>query len=150
MIDATYEKLIAADGQPNAFAVNVLRDVLIPDVLQEDTASILYWAGKSLARKYPLASADEIVIFFLNAGFGELELIKDDTNQQYWRITGAFVDNRFTANENVPDFNLEAGFIAQQTEQQGDLAAEANFEVNAKKHEVKIHVQIDFTADVAL
>lgn len=138
-----YDNLVTANGAPTPFAVNLLRDLLIPDILQEDTSSISYWAGKNLARTYPLPLNEDLVIFFLNAGFGELTKLTEQGNQQTWQLAGDFVVNRFITNKTTPDFNLEAGFLSQQIEQATDVAAEANFEVNMKTHTVLINVQTE-------
>ena len=34
----------------------ILRDALIPELLGEDKGAIGYWAGKSLARKFPIGN----------------------------------------------------------------------------------------------
>lgn len=139
----TYDLLVAANGAPSPFAINLLRDILIPDVLQEDTSSISYWAGKNLARTYQVALDEEIAIFFLNAGFGELTKLSQQGNQQTWQLAGDFVKNRFLVNSAHPDFNLEAGFLSQQVEQATHLNAEANFEINSETQIVLINVHVE-------
>lgn len=149
MNDDIYKQLVASDCQPSPFALSVLRDSLIPDILQEDTASILYWAGKNLARQYPLNSINDIIIFFVNAGFGELSLIKQVNHQLTWNLAGAFIDNRFLASKK-PDFNLETGFLAQQIEQILHQDAEANFIIAKRKHVITINVQIEVNAELPI
>ncbi|MCT4396228.1 YslB family protein [Periweissella beninensis] len=144
-----YKQLVASPSQPSPFALSVLRDSLIPDILQEDTASILYWAGKNLARQYSLSNMDDIIIFFLNAGFGELTLTKQTNHQLSWNLAGSFVDNRFLASK-TPDFNLEAGFLAQQLEQMLEKVAEANFVINKRKHLITINVQVEAKTDLTI
>jgi len=50
-----------------AFGYELIREELISDLLGKDRPAILYWAGKRLARNYPLFSLDEMKEFFLNA-----------------------------------------------------------------------------------
>ena len=50
---------------------------MIPEILGEETPKILYWAGKKLARKYPLESISEIIDFFKQAGWGDLQIVKE-------------------------------------------------------------------------
>lgn len=138
-----YDKLITANGNPNPFALNLLRDIIIPDILQEDTSSISYWAGKNLARKYPTSTGEPLVAFCLNAGFGNLTKITEQGTLQKWQLSGPLVENRFTATNNNPDFNLEAGFLAQQIEQFNDIAAEANFQTDVKNKIVTIKIQTE-------
>lgn len=138
-----YDNLRAAKTTHNAFAVNLLRDLLIPDILQEDTSSILYWAGKNMARKYPLPLEDQLITFFLSSGFGELTKVTQKDSKQTWQLSGEFVKNRFIANKKLPDFNLEAGFLAQQIEQLNKIATEANFKVNKRDKTVLITIQTE-------
>lgn len=138
-----YDKLITANGAPNPFALNLLRDIIIPDILQEDTSSISYWAGKNLARKYPVSMGEPLITFFSNAGFGDLTKLTEAGLHQKWQLSGPLVANRFTATNDTPDFNLEAGFLAQQIEQLNNLAAEANFQIDIKNKVVTINVQTD-------
>ena len=55
--------------------------MLIPELLGSDTPEILYWAGKKLARKYPLQNLAEIIDFFKRAGWGVLS-IKSETKKE--------------------------------------------------------------------
>ncbi|MGG3923674.1 DUF2507 domain-containing protein, partial [Geobacillus thermodenitrificans] len=39
----------------SAFGTELLRHSLLPELFGKDSAGLLYWAGKQLARRYPLA-----------------------------------------------------------------------------------------------
>ena len=54
------------------FGYELMREVLLPEILGDDSPAILYWAGKQLARKYPLKDFEEIIDFFKQAGWGKL------------------------------------------------------------------------------
>ena len=41
------------------FINQLYRDFLLPTILGNDNASILYWAGKRVARKYDLTDFDD-------------------------------------------------------------------------------------------
>ena len=41
------------------FINQLYRDFLLPTILGDDDASILYWAGKRIARKYDLSDYDD-------------------------------------------------------------------------------------------
>lgn len=60
------------------FAYELYRDILLPEIFGKDTADIFYWAGKQLARKFPLLSIDEICSFFEEACWGTLQVIKEE------------------------------------------------------------------------
>lgn len=46
------------------FSVLLLRDYLLPELLGKEHHSILYWAGKQLARKIQLSTLEELISFF--------------------------------------------------------------------------------------
>ena len=60
------------DDTVSIFSKELLRDILLPDLLGKDHSQILYWSGKQLARKFPLNNVEDIIDFFLNAGCGEI------------------------------------------------------------------------------
>ena len=64
MQDNFYE-LASSQDQLGA---TLIRDALIPDILGKDN-NILYWAGRRLARLFPLAKDEELPIFFEQANW---------------------------------------------------------------------------------
>ena len=52
------------DVSLNAFAYELLREELLPDLIGNDLDGILYWSGRNLARKYPLDTIEEVIQFF--------------------------------------------------------------------------------------
>ena len=52
------------DVSLNAFAYELLREELLPDLIGNDLDGILYWSGRNLARKYPLETIEEVIQFF--------------------------------------------------------------------------------------
>ena len=60
------------DVSLNAFAYELLREELLPDLIGNDSDGILYWAGRNLARKYPLETIEEVIQFFEKVGWGTL------------------------------------------------------------------------------
>ena len=105
----------------------MLRDHLLPDLLTDDLSDITYWAGKNLAREFPLKGISAVINFFNDAGFGTLNIESQKATSQKWFLTGSLVETRMTESSK-PDFFLEAGFLAQQTEQQIGSSAEAQVE----------------------
>ena len=124
------------------FGQTLLRDILIPNLLGNETNEILYWAGKEIARQYPLSSIEETILFFERAGFGNLELQKRDKQILVYRLTGALVESRLNVAKD-PSFNLEAGFLAEQIQQQESIYTEAVFEIQLKKEIVLITLKQD-------
>lgn len=126
---------------PSLFGYELIRDVLIPNLLGTDTHEILYWAGKELARQYPLQNRQDISRFFDQAGFGLLELNKEQRNKQVYSLSGEIVQARLEHAQ--PSFNLEAGFLAEQIQMQDGVYTEALTEVNKKTKMIAFIVQSD-------
>lgn len=136
MQDNFYE-LASAKGQLGA---TLLRDALIPDILGKDN-TMLYWAGKRLARLFPLAKDEELPFFFAQANWGTLKRIKAKKGQQYFELTGEIVETRKKLNPDC-EFLIEAGFLAETIQNQLGFITEAA--IDKKTHNSVIFlVQID-------
>jgi predicted hydrocarbon binding protein len=107
----------------SGFGYELIREVLLPDLLGKDTASILYWAGKNLARKYPLETVEDIITFFDKAGWGTLTVASERKDELEFELTSPLIEARLFSKEECT-FQLEAGFLAQQIEQQKKLVTE--------------------------
>ncbi|MGO2908867.1 MAG: YslB family protein [Leuconostoc citreum] len=145
-----YDKILQTNFQVNSFALTLLRDGLLKNLLQEDYPHILYWAGKEIARQFPTDALASVVDFFKNAGFGDLEIASQDSKNQHWSLTGDLVQQRL-ARDKTADFSLEAGFLAQQLEVQTGAIAEATFKIMKKNIGVSFEVVTDLneTVDVS-
>ncbi|HEU5139916.1 MAG TPA: YslB family protein [Bacillales bacterium] len=115
-----------------AFGYELLRNVLIPDLLGNEQASILYWAGKKLARNYPLESTEEIQTFFKQAGWGNLAVDTEGRNKISFSL------NPETQSLNPKEmqeasYELEAGFLAQQIQMIKKRYADSRDSVRKKK-----------------
>lgn len=130
------------DQTVSVFSKEILRDILIPDLLGRDHSQILYWAGKQLARKFPLSNIEEIVDFFSNAGWGELLEDKQSKKEVEFLLKGSIISRRFDLNSDC-EFQLEAGFLAQQIENQKKRITEAAVETKKKTATVKFLVRWD-------
>jgi predicted hydrocarbon binding protein len=113
------------------FGYELIREILLPEILGKDTPEILYWAGKRLARKYPLLDIDQIIDFFAKASWGQLELIKENKTEFQFELMSPLIVSRVKSKAEH-FFQLEAGFLAQQIELQKEANAET-FEHPVKK-----------------
>ncbi|MDR4948792.1 YslB family protein [Neobacillus cucumis] len=113
------------------FGYELIREVLLPEILGKDTPEILYWAGKRLARKYPLEDFDQVIEFFHNASWGQLDVKKEVKNEIEIELLSPLLVSRVKSKAEH-FFQLEAGFLAQQIELQKGVVAEA-FEHPIKK-----------------
>lgn len=120
------------------FGYELIREILLPDILGKDTPEIMYWAGKRLSRKYPLNSLEEIIDFFSQAGWGQLTLVNEKNNEMEFELLSPLIVSRVKSKAEH-FFQLEAGFLAQQIETQKEVVAET-FE-----HPVKRSQKVLFT-----
>ena len=124
------------------FGYELIRDVLLTEILGQDTPEILYWAGKRLARKYPLNTLDELIEFFTRASWGTLEVRSESKNELEFVLSSPLMISRVKSKaENF--FQLEAGFLAQQIELQKEVIAETFEHPSKKGHKVLFTVKWD-------
>ena len=144
MSQAKYDQLI---NSPQGLVNGTMRDVILPAILGDETDGILYWIGKDLAREYPVASVDELILLTQQLGLGQLKLIRHNDTQHIWQLSGPIVEQRLADNNPQPaSFNLEAGFIAQELEFQLRTVSEAEVTERHKKY-VQILAQNDPQSD---
>ncbi|RXI98474.1 DUF2507 domain-containing protein [Anaerobacillus alkaliphilus] len=120
------------------FGYDLLREDVLPDLLGKEHNIILYWSGKSLARKYPVNSIEEIIGFFQRAGWGELTLLKEKKSELTFELTSSLFGQKKQIHR-----PLEAGFLAEQIQRIVGYMTETN-EVQKKGHPTLIfHVKWD-------
>lgn len=143
MSQKRYDQLLAShQGLMNG----TLRDVILPSILGKEADDMLYWIGKDLAREYPVATHDDLIILTHQLGLGDLKLQRHDKTSQVWRLGGPLVTERIHRDEEQTSFGLELGFLAQEIEFQLGTVAEA--ELSDRHHEyVDITVQNDPKTD---
>lgn len=137
------EKLIQKeDHSVPVFGYNLIREDLLKDLLGKDTPEHLYWAGKRLARKYPLNTSDEIIAFFHKAGWGNLSIKSQSKQEMLFELESEIITDRL---KSFPDctFHLESGFLAQQTEFQKGVLSEAFEHPRKKGSKVQFTVKWD-------
>ncbi|WP_053367319.1 YslB family protein [Bacillus sp. FJAT-27245] len=106
------------------FGYELIREILLPELLGNHTPELLYWAGKLLARKYPLKTIDEVKTFFVRASWGNLNIRKETKNEMEFELDAVLLPSRVPSKAESY-FQLEAGFLAQQIEMQKGVTAEA-------------------------
>ncbi|MEC5187169.1 putative hydrocarbon binding protein [Geobacillus thermodenitrificans] len=108
----------------SAFGTELLRHSLLPELFGKDNAGLLYWAGKQLARRYPLATLEDIAAFFERAGWGTISIGEERKDELHIELSGPIISARLSLYDDCT-FQLEAGFLAQQIEQQKRFVTEA-------------------------
>ena len=124
----------------SVFGYELIRDVLLDDLLGADAADILYWGGKTLARRFPCTDTEELAAFFTEAGWGTLTLVKETRKEWVYRLSGSLVERRFQS-QTPPSFTLESGFIAEQAAARFETEAEAICQLHKKTKHVDITVK---------
>lgn len=131
----------------SAFGAELLRQVVLPELLGKETASILYWAGKSLARHYPLATLSDVITFFEKAGWGTLSVVEEHKDELHVELSGTIISARLALHEHCT-FQLEAGFLAQQIEQQKRFVTEAFEQQKKRENKVLIIIKWDLKQEI--
>ncbi|UOY94236.1 YslB family protein [Ectobacillus sp. JY-23] len=126
----------------NAFAYELIREELLPDLMGKEASRILYWAGKNLARKYPVDTVEDILAFFEKAGWGTLSIVEQKRRELQLELTGPLVTERYRSKRETT-YQMEAGFIAQQLQQQRKVITEAYEEQKKRSNKVLFIVQWD-------
>ncbi|MED4401140.1 YslB family protein [Metabacillus fastidiosus] len=126
-----------------AFGFELLREALLPDLLGQDHTEMLYWAGKRLARKYPVETVDELTSFFSAAGWGTLTLIHNKKDEMVFELSSELISNRLKASSTDFSFQLEAGFIAEQIQQINKQITESFEQVKKRAKKVIFTVKSD-------
>lgn len=124
------------------FGYELIREVLLHDLLGNEAPEILYWAGKRLARMYPLETAGQIAEFFTNASWGNLSIANESKHELEMVLSSPLIAGRLQKNNNCT-FQLEAGFIAQQIEFQKEVICEAFEHPRKKTGKILITVKWD-------
>ena len=128
-------------SEPSYFAITLLRDKLLPNLLEEDNELILYWAGKELAENFSLSDFTSLTSFFYAANFGYLKLIKTSKKSAIVHLDGDVIAER-TEVVNSPSFALESGFLARAYEIiHPEVGAESEYTMlSHKKVAFTIHI----------
>lgn len=144
MNEITVDKILLENKTEtiSTFGYELIREVLLQELLGDDASEILYWAGKKLANKYPLNSLEEVISFFQNASWGKLSLVKQTKNEIELELFSELIKERYEQNKHCT-FQLEAGFIAQQIELQKGVICEAFEHPKKKKGKVLFTVKWD-------
>lgn len=122
------EEIYESKEQIPLFGHYLVRDVVLSELLGKNKENVLYWIGKSLARKYPLQSLDEVGDFFAKSGWGNLMLMKESKTEMTLELQSIYQPYKIN-----PGYELEAGFLAEQHQLQTGYVTEAAVTVKKKR-----------------
>lgn len=126
------------------FGYELIRDNILRTVLGKHEEEVLYWAGKELARKFPLFTLDEAPLFFEQAGWGILSVEKQDKDEIIYVLSG----DADTLKLEERCFRIEAGFLAEQTQKINGFLTECYEEKNRKLGTITFNVKWDLKEPV--
>lgn len=118
------------------FINQLYRDFLLPTILGDDNASILYWAGKRISRHYDLSDFDDLAEFFEMAEFGTLKKVKEKRASTIFELSGQTITDRLASDSK--EFSLESGMIAEAVQKATGRTTESEINVLAKENKVQI------------
>lgn len=121
---------------PTQFGYELIRDHVLPSILGKHEGDILYWAGKEIARKFPVFSIEEIPAFFIEAGWGQLTLEKTAKREAFYTLVSPGEPLKISER----NFYLEAGFLAEQYQKLNDCLTECYAETKAKDNTVTLQL----------
>ncbi|MGR3742078.1 DUF2507 domain-containing protein [Companilactobacillus sp. DQM5] len=125
----------------NDFSYSLLRDIVLPDILEDDSVEILYWEGKRLFTRFldKIQSEDDLILFFTNAKFGDLKIKKSSKKEFEFVLSGDLVTQRIKSDN--PEFTLEAGFLCEFVQTVTNSYCTSHINVKAKS--VVFTIEID-------
>ncbi len=126
------------NDSPTQFGYELIRDHVLPSILGKHENDILYWAGKELARKFPMFKAEELNVFFNEAGWGNLVLGKSGKDELYYSL---HIDR--DSHKEGRSYQLETGFIAEQHQLLSGFLTECHGEFNKGNSTMLFHVKWD-------
>lgn len=118
------------------FLNQLYRDFLLPEILGEDNATILYWAGKRIARHYNLVAFEDLEEFFQIAEFGKIVKVKEKRASISFELCGQIVVDRL--NSDSREFSLESGMIAEVVQKETGRTTECEIKILDKEQKVEI------------
>lgn len=130
-------KFMTENANEHVYFINQLyRDFLLPTILGDDDAPILYWAGKRISRHYALSDFDDLADFFRMAKFGNLAKTKERRSSITFEISGQNIEDRLDSDSK--EFSLESGMIAEAVQKETGKTTESEITILPKEKKVQI------------
>lgn len=118
---------------------DILRYVGLPELLGDERDTILYYMGKTLARKFDIQTMDDIVQLYEKLGWGKLEMVKQKKKSYEFHLLSDSVVLRLKGPFDA-DFRLEAGFLAEAVQTVSDVECECVEKINQRIHQIEFSV----------
>lgn len=118
---------------------DILRYIALPEFLGDESPTLLYFMGKSLARKFDINTVEDISYIFDKLGIGKIELVKEKNREKIFHLLSDSVVLRLKSSIKA-DFRLEAGFLAEAMEIIDGIECECVEEINQRIHQIRFSV----------
>jgi predicted hydrocarbon binding protein len=125
--------------QSTGAGYDLLRYINLPDLFGAEGEALLYFMGRSLARKFNIQALSDVIYFFEKVGWGRLELFKEKNNKLELHLLSDAVVQRLAMPVDI-EFRLEAGFLAEAITMLKGVECECIEEVRPKIHQVEFTV----------
>lgn len=125
--------------QSSGAGYDLIRYISLPDLFGAESEALLYFMGKSLARKFDIQTMGDVIYFFEKMGWGRLELFKEKNKQLEFHLLADSVVQRL-AMPIEAEFRLEAGFLAEAITILKGIDCECTEEIRRKIHQVEFTV----------
>lgn len=124
------------DFPTDTIGQDILRYIGLPEMLGPEKDTLLYFMGKSIARKFEINKMEDIIYFFYKLRWGNLELVKEKKNSLTFHLMSDDVVHRLNSSLET-DFRLEAGFIAETIFQVTERPSECTETINERLYRVE-------------
>jgi predicted hydrocarbon binding protein len=118
---------------------DIIRYVTLPELLGTEAKTLLYFMGRNLARNFDIQGTEDIYYTFDKMGWGKLELVKEKRKENVFQLMSDSIVRRIQASFDI-EFYLEAGFLAEATQQLEKVDCECTTEINSKIMQVEFSV----------
>lgn len=125
--------------QSTGAGYDLLRYISLPDLFGSEAEALLYFMGRSMARKFNIQSIGDVIYFFEKIGWGRLELFKEKNNKLEFHLLADSVVQRLAMPIDT-EFRLEAGFLAETISILKGVDCECVEEIRSKIHQVEFTV----------
>lgn len=118
---------------------DILRYISLPNLLGEESETLLYYMGKNLARTFDLQSIDDIQYIFEKLDWGYLELEKERKHSLTFTLMSDQLARRLQSPLSC-DFRLESGFLAEAVFKVFGQKCECEEKINRNIHQVVFRI----------
>jgi len=130
---------LLTDLDSQTVGYDVLRYISLPQLLGQETDTLLYYMGRNLARAFDIKTLEDVYFMFDKLGWGRLEPMKERKNSIVFSLMADAVVKRLKA-PFPTEFRLEAGFLAEAMQLIHNCECECTESVQRNVHQIQFKV----------